>query len=183
MAELTDLERLKAAFKELRSKGYIALANVPSCALGCCPTWSDDAQERWDQSKQKVMFTRKRGPFLKGEVNIPAGEVLHLHWEGDFTEIVRVLEKHGLPCWSQAFKPGEDPKTVSDKTIEVYSHVNDFMDGFKAAPYFHPERSDKKTRNEYVQINGRYYRRKFDAEKLWYLWREGPQPKPRRLAS
>jgi len=96
---MTDIERIKAAFKQLKTQGYMARVNVPSCTPGCCPEFGPRT-DKWEKATKYVYFTRSRG-FNNGEKNISHGismpVTVWLQWDGDAEEIIAALHAQQLP--------------------------------------------------------------------------------------
>lgn len=67
---MTDLDRIKAAFSDLKKKGYLARTSVPGCAgMGCCPQfgpgYKGPRQEKWDKAEKFVYNTTQRVPYSR----------------------------------------------------------------------------------------------------------------------
>lgn len=102
----TDRDRLKAAFSELRRRGYGARMNFM-----CCGSCAGYAMGQKHDDKKGVVYYSRQGEssfytgdyYRRGEKTDWLQESLYLSWSGDGYEIAAVLRDFGLTvAWQES---------------------------------------------------------------------------------
>lgn len=94
----TDRGRLKAAFADLRKRGYAARMNFMCC--GSCASYAlnekhpDKPHVYWHRQGDAAFTVRQR--FGRIERSDDLVDTLYIHWSGDGEEIAAVLRDWGL---------------------------------------------------------------------------------------
>ena len=87
---MTDRDKIKKAFKELRKNDYVCRSNY-MCCMGC--GYAQIAQD-YPKTKKAVFYHKQDGEHIRGGNIDKYG--LHLAWDGNGYEICYHLMKQGL---------------------------------------------------------------------------------------
>lgn len=87
MALPSDREKIRQAFRELRSQGYIARMNFLCCSS--CAWYEITEGKNEDEISKVVFFHQQDNESFRGDM---LARTLHLRWAGKKKEIKKVLK-------------------------------------------------------------------------------------------